>query len=529
MDKVRKTMDKIKAGWIKMEKSKRIRLVMIVSVIFILISIFTYFTQRTEYQVLFNDLDDADAGAIVEDLESKGMNYQLEKNGSTILIPKDEVDNYRIKLAVDGLLPSSSTGFEIFDGSTMMATDDDRAIMYQRAISGELERAIASLESINSAKILLNIPEDSVFQNPEYAKSASASVVLEVRGSRPPDGQTIQGIASLVSGAVDNLPQENVKIVDTKGSLLSSGVNSGAGDANIVTEHQKIKKSIETDLENKVVNLLGSIYGYDKVHVSVNTALNFDAIEEENIKYGVPEDSETDKGLIRSQKENVSGSTGLSTIVEGSVLDENTVTQFLEAGDEEGDNSSYDHTTNYELDSSTARIIRAPGSIESISASVVINAARGGSNLEPLVRNALGIDVELGNERIQIEYVEPLAEVETELLPELGAAGRVLTWIGNNWWIVLIRFIIIVLFAVFIRIFLNRRTIETIEEQEEYKVPVVERIAEDEEEIILNEEAKDKALEREISHQKEDEVREYAKENPELVAELLKIWLNEEE
>lgn len=532
MDKVKKIMDDIKAGWEKMEKSKRIRLVSIVSIFLVLILTIAYFTQRTDYQVLFNDLEDADAGAIVEDIEARGMKYQLDKNGSTILIPKDEIDNYRIQLAVDDLLPSSSTGFEIFDSANMMATDEDRAIMYQRAISGELERAITSLDSVNSAKILLNIPEDSVFQNPEYSKDASASVVLDMRGSGVPDAQTIQGISSLVSGAVDNLPPENVKIVDTKGNLLSTPLNGGADDTSVVTAHQKIKKSIETDLENKVINLLGSIYGHDKVHVSVNAGLNFDAIEEENINYGVPEDSETDKGLIRSQTENVTGNAGLSSIVEGSVLEEGQVDQFLEDNQGEGDNSSYDHTTNYELNSSTARVIKAPGSIESLSASVVILANQGGSNPEPLVRNALGIDAELGNESIQIEYVEPMVEEDPELLPEFGLAGAVLAWLGTNWWIVLIGFIALVVLVVLARVLLSRRRAEPVEETEEYEEPVVERIddeeVEEEEEITLSEEAKAKAREREISHQKEDEVRDHARENPELVAELLKIWLNEE-
>lgn len=534
MDKVKNVIKDIKAGWEKMDQSKRVRLVSIVSAIFVLILTLAYFTQRTDYQVLFNDLDDADAGAIVEDIEAKGMKYKLDKNGTTILIPKEEVDNYRIELAVDGLLPSGSTGFEIFDGANMMATDEDRSIMYQRAISGELERAVSSLESIQSAKILLNIPEDSVFQNPEYTKDASASVVLEMRGSGSPDSQTIQGIASLVSGAVDNLPQENVKIVDTKGNLLSAGLGGGAGDASIVTEHQRIKKSIETDLENKVINLLGPIYGYEKIHVSINTDLNFDAIEQEDISYRIPEDSETDKGLIRSQTEQVSGSKGLSTIVQGSVLDENNVTEFLEDGDEEdGDNSSYDHTTNYELDSSTAHIIKAPGSIEGISASVVINAPQGGVNPTLLVRNALGIDADLGNENIEIEYVDSITEEDPELLPEFGLAGGLLAWAGTNWWILLIGFILLVLFIVTIRIILGRRREVSVEEPIEYEPLVPERVEEEtkeqKEEISLSEEMQAKVKERELSNEKEDQVRNHAKENPELVAELIKIWLNEEE
>lgn len=530
MDKIKEMIEDIKSGWEKMEKPKRIGLVSVVSVLLILILFFTYISRRTDYQVLFNDLDDASAGVIVEDIEAKGMKYKLEDNGSTILIDNDEIDNYRIKLAVEGLLPSTSIGFEIFDGANMMATDEDRAIMYQRAISGELEQAVSSLDSVNAAKILLNIPEDSVFQNPEFRKSASASVVLEMRTTEPPTKQVIQGIASLVSGAIDNLPMENVEIVDTNGNLLSTSLSSDPGDATIATEHQRIKKSIENDLENKVLSLLGSIYGHDKVHVSVNTDLNFDAIEQEDINYGVPEGSEPERGLIRSQKENVTGNSGLSAIVEGSVLDENTVTEFTEGDGEGEDNSSYDHTTNYELDSSTARIIKAPGSIENISASVVINAAQRGADPTILVRNALGINAELGNENIEVEFFEPIVEDELQVLPEFGLGTAVITWLSTNWWIVLIGFILFALVVAGIRIFISRRRDAAAEELGEYEEPeVIEELEEEvEEEETISKELLAKERARELSNEKEDEVREHAKENPELVAELLKIWLNEE-
>lgn len=529
MDKLKTMIQDIKAGWEEMERRKRIRLVGIVSTALIFILLFTYFTQRTNYQVLFNDLEDADAGTIVDDLESKGMKYKLENDGSTILIAEDEIDNYRIKLAVEGLLPTTSTGFEIFDGSNMMATDDDRAIMYQRAISGELERAVSSLDTINSAQILLNIPEDSVFQNPEYRKDASASVVLDIKTNQPLSMQTIQGIASLVSGAIDNLPIENVRIVDTNGNLLSNSLSGGANDATVVGEHQRIKRSIETDLENKVLNLLGAIYGHDKVFVTVNTQLNFDAIEQENIEYNVPETSETDRGLIRSQQEQATGNSGISR-VEGSTLDGNNVTEFIEEG-EDGDNSSYDHTTNYELDSSTSHIIRAPGTVENITASVVVNGRQGGTNPELLVRNALGITADLENGNIEIEFVEPApADDDTTILSDLSFLPKLVSWATANWWIILLGLFGVIGLIVGIRLFLNRRrNEELIEEEIEEPVDIVSIETEEPSEEEISEEMKEKQIKRELSNEKEDAVREEAKENPELVAELIKIWLKEEE
>src|SRR5699024_1906149 len=185
--------------------------------------------------------------------EAKGMDYKLEDEGQTILIDERLVDKYRIELAVDGPMPSTSTGFEIFDSSNMMATDDDRAIMYQRAVTGELERAIGSLDSVESGKVLLNIPESSVFQNPDYQKEATASVVLQMEKNQIPEQATIQGIAALVSGAVENLPQTNVEILDTNGILLSSSIY----DFNNIeiyydSELNRIKLYIQKELVQKL-------------------------------------------------------------------------------------------------------------------------------------------------------------------------------------------------------------------------------------------------------------------------------------
>ncbi|MDZ7835758.1 MAG: flagellar basal-body MS-ring/collar protein FliF [Alkalibacterium sp.] len=224
MNKVKEMGLSIQNGWLQLDKKKRGRLVTFVSIALILTLVMGYFLNRSTYTVLFSNLDEADAGAIVEDLEAQSLEYRLEDNGTTILIDDKEVDNYRIDLAVNGLMPEKSTGFEIFDETSMMTTDEDRQIMYQRALTGELERSISSLQQVEAAKVMLSLPDDSIFQNPEYRTEASASIVIDPKGAL--SQQNIQGIASLVTGAVERLPLENVQIVDTSGNLLSGFLQS---------------------------------------------------------------------------------------------------------------------------------------------------------------------------------------------------------------------------------------------------------------------------------------------------------------
>lgn len=529
MDKLKNIPTDIKAGWEKLDKKKRTQLVTLVAGIIILLFVLVYFTQRTEYKVLFSELEEADAGAIVEDLEAKGMEYKLERNGTTILIDKDKIDEYRIAIAVDGPMPSTATGFEIFDSSSLMATDDDRAIMYQRAISGELERAIASIDSVKSAKVLLNIPENSVFQNPEYQKEATASVVLEMRSSQMPGASTVQGIAALVSGAVDNLPQENVEIVDTNGNLLSTAFGKGSSmNTDVVSTHQQLKKMIELDLEEQVLSLLGPVFGRDKVHITVNTDLNFDAIEREVVEFG-------DGQYIRSQAETVTGSASLADRVQSGPIDDNTAA--VVGDDEENDNSHYEHQTNFEIDQSTSRIVEAPGAIKRITASVIImDNPPNQAAIQGLVENALGINTfrdenVVATDNVQIEYIIPGSENQDAIvIGDSKFVESIMSWVTSNWWVIAIGIVLLVLLIALIRMLSRRNEEDELEDEFELDfASMMPQVEEKEKEPVIDLAMQEKMRRNEAANEKEDMIREQTKENPELAAELIKIWLQDNE
>lgn len=541
MDKFKKIADDIQAGWQNLSKNKKILLISLIVSVSISLALLVYFTQRVDYKVLFSELEEADAGAIVEDLEAKGMDYKLEKNGTTILIDEKAVDEYRINIAVDGPMPSKSTGFEIFDSSSLMATDDDRAIMYQRAITGELERAIGSIGNVNKAKVLLNLPENSVFQNPKFQKEASASVVLEMQSSQRPDTATVQGIVALVSGAIDNLPAEKVEVVDTNGNLLSSTFGHETNmSTDLVTSQQRIKKMIETDLEEQVLSLLGPVYGRDKVHISVNTDLNFDAIEREITQYGNSQDRDIDNNIIpyiRSQTESLTGSRELAETVQNSPLDNNTSAVFDEEDDLE--NTHYEHATNYELNSETTRIVEAPGAIERMTASVVImDQPSDKEAIQGLVENALGMNIMRANstlaaDSVQVEFLVPGSDSNDSLV--IGSSDiveTIVTWISNNLLIIGAGVLLLIILILIIRV-IKKRRLENEENEgfeiEDESLMENEEIVEIEEEPVIDAALEEKMRLNEAASEKEDLVRQQSKENPELAAELIKIWLQDEE
>lgn len=538
MDKLKQIGNNLKNGWKNLAAPKKRILITTLSIAVVLIAVLAVLAQRNHFAILFSDLDEADAGAIVENLKTEGIDYKLEDGGKTILIDEAQVDQYRIQLASNGLMPMSSTGFEIFDETSMMATDEDREIMYQRAVTGELERSISSLQQVEKAKVMLSIPEDSIFQNPDYKSESSASIVLETRGSGQLTTQNIQGIASLVSGAVDSLPMENVQIVDSNGNLLSGFLQEGqsaVGATDVSNQQLSVQKTYEQDLEKRINALLAPVYGANNIRVVVNASMNFDAIEGETVEYTAPMTEEDDEdpereGLIRSQTENYNGASDMiQGLIEGGEL------PVAEEGDEDL-NTSLDRTINYELDQNTERYVRAPGVLEGINASIIINqnaeTVPAENQIVPIVRRAIGLD-DPATEIVGDVTFEPMPFADGEDIQPIGEDLMAdLSMFFRRYWPFMIGGIILLITAIVILIILRSGKKGDYDEFEatfenENQMPVQR-----EELAPLQPEPVDLNIERKkqknkVMSDKEDLVRDEAKQNPELAAELMKIWLKE--
>src|SRR5688572_13189289 len=75
----------------------------------------TVMERNPSMAVLFSNLAEDDAARIVERLRAGNVRYQLEANGTTILVPEATVLDTRLMLAGEGLPNGSGVGFEVFD------------------------------------------------------------------------------------------------------------------------------------------------------------------------------------------------------------------------------------------------------------------------------------------------------------------------------------------------------------------------------------------------------------------------------
>ena len=176
------------------------------------------------------------------------------------------------KTASQGQPHSGRLGFELFDKVTWGQTEFDEKVAYQRAMEGELERTIKTLADVESARVHLVMPTDSVFLDRE--RGAKASVILKLKHNGLPK-DAVLAISRLVSGAVDGLKPEDVAIIDADSdrSLGMGHEDTDAGEGEVAR------------LTQRLISTLEPVVGANAIRASVNIDYDQDTTEQSEEKY----------------------------------------------------------------------------------------------------------------------------------------------------------------------------------------------------------------------------------------------------
>lgn len=236
-----------------------------------------------DYAVIYSDLSAPDSAAIVERLKEQKVKYQLRGDGTTIAIsPPEMVHEIRLSLATDGLPKGGNIGLELFDATNLGTTTFQEKVKWMRAIQGELERTIGTIDAVQTARVHITQPERSVFS--KKGSEPTASVLLKLRPGGELDKKQIKGISNLVAGSVEGLKRENVSIVDVFGNLLTTSDEDGEGLGMEATRIQ-FQREIEKNYVQRIEQMLSKVLGAGKVIARVSTELDFSQTEKQEEVY----------------------------------------------------------------------------------------------------------------------------------------------------------------------------------------------------------------------------------------------------
>lgn len=244
---------------------------MIASLIVVASAIFMLFmVSGTDYVPLMTNVPSDQTATLMEKLQAKNIPYKIQDGGKTILIPKELVSSTQMSLMSEmGSSKMGQIGMEIFDKQDFGATAFAQHVNYQRAVQGELMRAINTLDAVKRSKVMLALPAKKTFL--EEGKPPTASVVVELHPGKTLSDEQVRGITFLVANAVEGLDADKISVVDSRGKLLSKTSNpDSAGSAEIAD----LQAKTEHDLEARVEDILGRVVGQGKVMARVNATLD---------------------------------------------------------------------------------------------------------------------------------------------------------------------------------------------------------------------------------------------------------------
>lgn len=348
-----------------------------------------------DMKTLYSGLKPNDVQAITGKLAAKNIPYEISADGATIQVPSDQLDRSRLETASQGLPRNARLGFEIFDTPNWLGTDFTEKVNYQRALEGELERTIQTLGEVETVRVHLVMPSESLFS--EREREAKAAVIVKTNGELSPQKQF--AIAQLVASAVDKLRPENVTVMDADADrpMRSGGPGSNEGG------------ELSEQLSQQLVATLEPVVGQGHVRATVRVEYDSSSFEDTQETY----DPKSAVAVSMQKSEESAGSTTYSGVPGTASNTPTGGTTAITAKSGNGDNQlARTESGTYVMNKSVRHTIQPAGRVRRLTAAVVVDDAlvvEGGKNvrhkwtpeeiknLEQIAGAAIGVDTSRGD------------------------------------------------------------------------------------------------------------------------------------
>lgn len=536
-EQVTKLLTSFKQFWDAQEKKRKIAYIAIIVAIILIAVIVAAILNRKEYTVLYEGLDTAEASEIVSQIQELGYEVSLKSDGS-VVVPKGTEDKLTMEMALQGY-PKSNLTYDLYTNNVdMFSTESEKREYARMALENRLSAVISSLEGVEKATVTLSIPEQQNTVITTVKKEPSASVVVYLGKNVVLTNEQIEGIRHIVQMSYVGLKEENISIVDSYGIPQIEKETSVDVVAD-VTKKLAFKTNLENTIKEKILELLRPIYGDDGVSVAVNMVLDFDSKVSEKTDY-IPEGN-TNSGVL--QHGDATEASGGTTVDGGVVGVETNADDTYPTGNTNGNGAWTENSLSntYLVDTYKEQVEKAGYDIESLSIAVVVytdyisEAQR--QDLVRLVANAGSVNPDLAD---SVVTVTNFAKFDANLGNDVSVPVYLFGLTFNQ--LIVAGAILLILLIVLIVVLIitsssaknKRRKFEEqvlaasmADAEEGREITDTFNIGLDGQPVeipsLTNEatDTKDVVIRREIT--------DFARNSPEIVAQLLKNWMKEEE
>src|SRR5882724_7785452 len=349
------------AIWRQLGAAQRVSALSATVVLIVGLGGLAFWSSRADYGLLYGRLSDGEAAKVTAALDDAKVPYKVGSGGSSIMVPTDKVHVMRMQLAGRGIPRGDGVGFEIFDKPNFGISDFIQRANYVRAVQGELGRTIAQIDDVDSARVMIVLPENRLLLDKD--KYPTASVFVHVRGNSQLQPQSINSIRFLVANSVEGLKPNHVTVVDNLGNVLSE--NSDNDSLTGLTSTQlAARRNLEQYLAKKAQDMLEKVLGPGQSIVRVSADINYDTITKSEEKF------DPDGQVIRQQTKNddtvdsSTSSAGASAV--GISANTSTDTNNASANINNSKTRKVTSTVDYEIGKTTSSTVQAAGGIKRI-------------------------------------------------------------------------------------------------------------------------------------------------------------------
>ena len=361
------------------------------------LSVVVFFTSKTDFALLYGNMDSKSAGEIIAVLEEQNIPHKAGAGGTSIMVPREKVYSLRMTLASRGLPKAGDVGWELFDNkNTVSMSDFVQQNNKVRALQGELARSIAMIQGVSSARVHVVLPKTRLIVDENKKGTAAVLLNLSSAGSIRPEA--VHSIRHLVAGGIEGLQPNNVMVTDNYGNTLTSSAD-GNGAFAMANNRLTTRRNYEKYLAAQVRSTLEPALGPGQVVVTVSAEINNDQVAHTSIEFD-PD------GVVTNQFTSTIDTTGNSTPRPGGVAGAtaNTNTSTNNAGGALANNTQNkeEKIISFNNSQNTTNTVKAVGKPERITASVLVaqgDAARDAAamlQLTNVVKNAIGLHIDGG-------------------------------------------------------------------------------------------------------------------------------------
>ena len=386
---------------------------------------------QPQMELLYGKVPPEEASKILAKLEQEGVKYETGAGGNSIYVEAGMKDRIRVQLAGEGIPSGSGPGFELFDESNFGISDFVQRTNLQRAIQGELSRTISQFHGIDSARVMVVMPENRLLSAREGRDRPTASVFVEAAGKV--EQKTVNSIRHLVANAIQRLDVNDVVVVDSNGEHLSEALKTDGLGTGLNTAIIRSRQGMETYFSEQVQSMLDVALGpgQSEVRVAVDidttsvqtTEKIFDPESQVARSLTIDEDSQIER---EKNSDNTTPAAGAASNVQNQANQAPAATGMLK----EREDTNKTRTENFEINEKIVSSVQNPGTIKRITASVLVakRFKEIGGDIQPVERtveemdelremvvNALGINLRPGQQASEFVTVSELVFAENHI------------------------------------------------------------------------------------------------------------------